>query len=494
MPHAVLLTSKYMDDCKIILCRKIKYFSLNQAANGSIPIAKIILTMQKSILLQNTLSERSHTHGSFAGLFNVKVQRVSRLTYPTPIKAFNSTDPVATNTRTRFKRGLYMRRKLGNVTRGSAAVSSNMEIEQVDFGERSYPIYIGEDILDQGELLRKHIPGKTALIVTNETIAPFYLDRCIAAISGGDGRIKVECVVLPDGEQFKSVDVLSQIWDKALECRLDRKTTFIALGGGVVGDMTGFAAASYQRGVNFVQVPTTVMAQVDSSVGGKTGVNHPLGKNMIGAFYQPLCVLIDTTSLNTLPDRELASGISEIIKYGLIRDADLFVWLEDNIEKLLDRDPEAFKYAIQRSCANKAEVVAADEREGGVRATLNLGHTFGHAIEAASGYGTWLHGEAVGTGIVMASYMSKELGWIDADLDERIHKLIERSKLPLLPPKGMTVEEFKSYMSVDKKVQDGTIRLILLKGPLGNCVITGEYDATVLDDTLKHFCTLAENQ
>lgn len=234
-----------------------------------------------------------------------------------------------------------------------------MEVEHVDFGERSYPIYIGEDLLAHGDLLRKHIPGKTALVVTSDRIAPLYLQRCLEAITA-DGTIKAESVLLPDGEQYKTIDHVSAIWDKALECRLDRRTTFVALGGGVVGDMTGFAAASYQRGVNFIQVPTTVMAQVDSSVGGKTGVNHPLGKNMIGAFYQPQCVLIDTTSLNTLPDRELASGISEIIKYGLIRDADLFCWLEENMEKLLDRDPEAFKYAIQRSCANKADVVAED--------------------------------------------------------------------------------------------------------------------------------------
>ena len=377
------------------------------------------------------------------------------------------------------------RPRRAHVTR--AAASQAMKIETVDFGERSYPIYIGQNILDDQSLLRKHITGKTALIVTNETIAPLYLERCKAAIEA-DGAVKVEVVQLPDGEQYKTVDVLSMIWDKALECRMDRRTTFVALGGGVVGDMTGFAASSYQRGVNFVQVPTTVMAQVDSSVGGKTGVNHPLGKNMIGAFYQPQCVLIDTDSLNSLPDRELASGISEIIKYGLIRDADLFVWLEENIDKLLDRDPEAFTYAIQRSCANKAEVVAADEKEGGVRATLNLGHTFGHAIEAASGYGTWLHGEAVGTGIIMASDMSRRLGWITEELDQRVQRLIHRSKLPVVPPAGMTVDEFKSYMAVDKKVQDGTIRLILLKGALGECVITGEYDRAVLEETLAHFC------
>jgi 3-dehydroquinate synthase len=371
---------------------------------------------------------------------------------------------------------------------GVASTSDKMEIVEVDLGDRTYPIYIGSDILDQGELLRQHIPGKTVLIVTNTTIAPMYLDRAIAAITA-DGDIKVESVLLPDGEQYKTLDVVSKIWDKALEARLDRNTTFVALGGGVVGDMTGFAASAYQRGVHFIQVPTTVMSQVDSSVGGKTGVNHPLGKNMIGAFYQPRVVLIDTDSLKTLPDRELASGLSEIIKYGLIRDAELFVWLENNMDRLLARDPDAFKYAIERSCVNKAEVVAADEKEGGVRATLNLGHTFGHAIESATGYGAWLHGEAVGTGIVMASNMSRRLGWIDEELDNRVRALIEKAKLPVVPPKEMTVDQFKSFMSVDKKVQDGKLRLILLKGTLGNCVITGEFEVQALEDTLAAFCS-----
>jgi len=363
-----------------------------------------------------------------------------------------------------------------------------MEIVEVDLGDRTYPIYIGRDILHEGNLLRQHIPGKTALVVTNETIAPMYLEQCLATITA-DGTVKAEVVLLPDGEQYKNLDVLKSIWDKALETRLDRNTTFIALGGGVIGDMTGFAAATYQRGVHFIQVPTTVMSQVDSSVGGKTGVNHPLGKNMIGAFYQPRCVVVDTSSLETLPDRELASGLSEIIKYGLIRDASLFEWLEQNIDRLLNRDPEAFKYAIERSCVNKAEVVAADEREGGVRATLNLGHTFGHAIEAATGYGAWLHGEAVGTGIVMASDMSRRLGWIDHELDARVKALVEKAKLPVVPPPGMTIEQFKSFMSVDKKVQDGKLRLILLRGALGNCVITGDFDLAALEETLEEFCS-----
>ena len=371
---------------------------------------------------------------------------------------------------------------------GVAATALPMEIVEVDLGDRTYPIYIGRGILDQGELLRKHIPGKTVLIVTNETVAPLYLERCLAAVTGGGSGLKAEVVLLPDGEQYKSLDVLQKVWDKALESRLDRNTTFVALGGGVIGDMTGFAAAAYQRGVHFIQVPTTVMSQVDSSVGGKTGVNHPLGKNMIGAFYQPRCVLIDTDSLDSLPDRELASGISEIIKYGLIRDAPLFEWLEDNMQRLLDRDPEAFVYAIQKSCENKADVVAADEKEGGIRATLNLGHTFGHAIESATGYGSWLHGEAVAVGIVMASDMSRRLGWIDAALDERIRALIVKSRLPVSPPPGMTVEQFKSFMAVDKKVEDGKLRLILLKGQLGDCVITGDFEVQALEETLAAFC------
>ena len=375
-------------------------------------------------------------------------------------------------------------------TTSSALLSrtdSEMDVVEVDLGDRTYPIYIGRGILDEGGLLRQHIPGKTALVVTNETIAPLYLERTLSAITA-DGTIAAESVLLPDGEEYKSIEVLQSVWDKALEARLDRNTTFVALGGGVIGDMTGFAAAAYQRGVNFVQIPTTVMAQVDSSVGGKTGVNHPLGKNMIGAFYQPRCVLIDTASLDTLPDRELASGVSEIIKYGLIRDAKLFEWLEQNMESLLGRDPEAFKYAINRSCVNKAEVVAEDEREGGIRATLNLGHTFGHAIEAATGYGSWLHGEAVGAGIVMAADLSRRLGWIDDSLENRVVDLMKRAKLPIAPPSGMTVEQFKSFMAVDKKVQDGKLRLILLKGPLGSCVITGDFEMAKLEETLHHFC------
>lgn len=361
----------------------------------------------------------------------------------------------------------------------------------VELGDRAYPIYIGNGILTTNtELLRKHIPGKRVLIVTNETIAPLYLDACIKALTADGSKIQVDSVILPDGEAHKNLETLQQVFDKALECRMDRGTTFLALGGGVIGDMTGFAAACYQRGVHFVQVPTTVMAQVDSSVGGKTGVNHPLGKNMIGAFYQPQVVLIDSDTLLTLPDRELASGISEIIKYGLIRDADLFKWLEDNMDRILARDPEAIAYAVERSCINKAEVVAADEKElNDIRATLNLGHTFGHAIETASGYGTWLHGEAVAAGTCMAADLSYRLGWIDKDLYDRAVALQVKAKLPTRPPSGMTVAQFKSLMAVDKKVAAGKLRLVLLKGPLGGCVVTGDFDAGKLEETLKAFCS-----
>ncbi|KAL3902976.1 MAG: hypothetical protein SGILL_010623, partial [Bacillariaceae sp.] len=303
------------------------------------------------------------------------------------------------------------------------------------------------------------------------------------------GGKDVSTLVLPDGEEYKNMEILQRVLDKALEEKLDRKCTFVALGGGVIGDMVGFAAAIYQRGVNFIQIPTTVMAMVDSSVGGKTGVNHPLGKNMIGAFHQPECVFIDTDNLSTLPDRELQSGIAEIIKYGLIRDSDLFQWLEGNMDKLLARDALATRYAVKRSCENKAEVVKADEKEAGLRATLNLGHTFGHAIESGSGYGTWLHGEAVAIGTAMAATMSAELGWIDEDLVKRTYQILEKANLPVeLPVESpMDQETFLNYMAADKKVANGLLRLILLKGQLGNCVFTGEFDKDAMIKTIDEF-------
>ena len=324
------------------------------------------------------------------------------------------------------------------------------------------------------------------MVVTNETVAPLYLDRVVAALSEG-GEIRVEVVILPDGEEHKNMDVLMKVFDKALDARLDRQTTFVALGGGVIGDMTGFAAASYQRGVHFVQIPTTVMAMVDSSVGGKTGVNHPSGKNMIGAFYQPRCVLIDTETLSTLPDREYASGMAEVVKYGLIRDADFFEWLEKHVDALMRRDDALVVRAIERSCVNKAQVVALDEREGGVRATLNLGHTFGHAIETGIGYGEWLHGEAVSVGMVMAADMSERLGWIDESVARRTLDLLKKFDLPTDVPERMTVETFEKLMAVDKKAANGKLRLILLKGDLGGCVFTADFDARVLAETLDAY-------
>ncbi|KAG6529716.1 hypothetical protein ZIOFF_011929 [Zingiber officinale] len=372
-------------------------------------------------------------------------------------------------------------------------------VVDVDLGSRSYPIYIGSGLLDVPDLLQRHVHGKSVLIVTNTTIAPLYLDRVVKALTQGNPDVTVESVILPDGEKYKNMETLMKVFDKAIECRMDRRCTFVALGGGVIGDMCGFAAAAFLRGVNFIQIPTTLMAQaivsdtVDSSVGGKTGVNHPLGKNLIGAFYQPQSVLIDTDTLNTLPDRELASGIAEVVKYGLIRDADFFEWQERNMQSLLARsldslDPSTLACAIKRSCENKAEVVSLDEKESGMRATLNLGHTFGHAIETVYGYGQWLHGEAVSAGMVMAVDMSRRLGWIDDSIVERVHRILQEAKLPTHPPEVMTVEKFKSVMAVDKKVADGLLRLILLKGPLGNCVFTGDYDRKALDETLRAFC------
>ena len=315
-----------------------------------------------------------------------------------------------------------------------------------------------------------------------------FLEKYEQRFSAG-GELSVETLVVPDGEENKSMEILQSILDKCLTIGLDRKATLIALGGGVIGDMVGFAAAIYQRGINFIQVPTTVMAMVDSSVGGKTGVNHPLGKNMIGAFHQPQCVFIDTGSLDTLPDRELQSGVSEIIKYGLIRDAEFFEWQEENMQKLITRDPETLRFAITRSCQNKAAVVKADEKEAGLRATLNLGHTFGHAIESGSGYGTWLHGEAVAIGTAMAATMSARMGWIEPDLVTRIYKILEEANLPVeLPPDSpMDRDTFLKLMSVDKKVANGQLRLILLRGALGNCVFTGEFDEQAMLDTIDEF-------
>jgi 3-dehydroquinate synthase len=406
----------------------------------------------------------------------------------------------------------------------ASSEDSNHDVVKVDLSDgRDYPIYIGTSFSDDQveSMLSSHVLGSKVLVITNDKTAPIYLDKYsqLLAKSGKD----VSTLILPDGEEYKSMEILQRILDKALEETLDRKCTFVALGGGVIGDMVGFAAAIYQRGVNFIQIPMTVVAMVDSSVGGKTGVNHPLGKNMIGAFHQPQCVFIDTDNLSTLPDRELQSGIAEIIKYGLIRqpwcvfidtdnlstlpdrelqsgiaeiikyglirDAELFEWLEENMDKLLARDPAATRYAVKRSCENKAEVVKADEKAAGLRAMLNLGHTFGHAIESGSGYGTWLHGEAVAIGTAMAATMRAELGWIDEDLVKRTYQMLEKANLPVELPVDSPMDQatFLKYMAADKKVANGQLRLILLKGPLGNCVFTGDFDQDAMIKTIDEF-------
>lgn len=356
-----------------------------------------------------------------------------------------------------------------------------MKTQQVNLGERSYPIYIGAGLLDDSGLLRQHLTGRHVVVVSNTTIAPLYLEKILAGLKD----FQYSSIILPDGEHYKTLDTLNQIFDALLQRHCDRKTTLIALGGGVIGDMTGFAAACYQRGVPFIQIPTTLLAQVDSSVGGKTGVNHALGKNMIGAFYQPQCVIADTDTLHTLPDRELSAGLAEVIKYGLIRDRPFFDWLEANMDALLARDPVALSYAIERSCQNKAEVVAADEREGGMRATLNLGHTFGHAIETGMGYGNWLHGEAIAAGMCMAADLSCRLGWLSAADKERTARLIERAGLPINAPVDISREQFLDLMAVDKKVVDGKLRLVLLKA-IGDAVITDKFPLAQLVATLGH--------
>src|SRR5690606_2023577 len=330
-----------------------------------------------------------------------------------------------------------------------------------------------------GALLARHIVGRQVAIVSNETVAPLYLERLSAALAG----YQQTHVVLPDGEAHKNWETLQLIFDGMLQARHDRRTTVIALGGGVIGDMAGFAAACYQRGVNFIQVPTTLLSQVDSSVGGKTGINHPLGKNMIGAFYQPQAVLIDTATLGTLPARELSAGLAEVIKYGLICDEPFLGWLEANMDALRQLDDRALSAAIERSCAAKARVVGADERESGIRATLNLGHTFGHAIETHMGYGVWLHGEAVAAGTVMALEMSRRLGWISAADRDRGIRLLRRAGLPVVPPQEMTPEHFLEHMAVDKKVLDGQLRLVLLR-QLGEAVVTADYPRETLQATL----------
>lgn len=360
-----------------------------------------------------------------------------------------------------------------------------MSVLNVELGQRTYPIYIDQGLLGDADLISPYISGKQVMIVSNVTVAPLYLDTMLRSLSG----FQVYTHILPDGEEYKNLEVLDGIFDALLKVPCDRQTTLIALGGGVVGDITGFAAACYQRGVPFIQIPTTLLAQVDSSVGGKTAVNHPRGKNMIGAFYQPQCVIADTSTLDTLDDRQLSAGLAEVIKYGLIRDADFFSWLEQNMDRLLARDAEALSEAIHRSCANKAEVVAEDELEGGVRALLNLGHTFGHAIEAGMGYGKWLHGEAVATGMLMAADLSRRSGWLSHQDVSRTADLLKQAGLPVKAPAELDVDRYLELMMVDKKVKDGHIRLVLLKS-IGDAFVCDDYDPELLRQTLaaREFC------
>ncbi len=357
------------------------------------------------------------------------------------------------------------------------------QILNVALAERSYPIHIGSGLLSDTELLLQHLKQKHVAIVTNTTVAPLYLDKVAKPLR--DAGVQVVEIILPDGEQYKNSDTLNVIYDALINARCERNTTLIALGGGVIGDLTGYAAATYLRGVPFIQIPTTLLSQVDSSVGGKTGINHPQGKNMIGAFYQPQLVLIDIDTLQTLPQRELSAGVAEVIKYGLIRDVKFFEWLEINMPKLMALDEAIVAEAVYRSCLNKAEVVAADEKEAGERALLNLGHTFGHAIENAMGYGVWLHGEAVAAGTIMAAELSLQMGWLQVDDMQKIKAIFTDAKLPQTPP-ALGVEKYLELMGLDKKVQDGKIRLILQKG-IGHAVITSEYDTNALQSTLASY-------
>ncbi len=354
----------------------------------------------------------------------------------------------------------------------------------VALGPRAYPIHIGPNLLGQAELIVPHLKTRRVVIVTNDVVGPLYLAQLQSGLEAHG--VAVTSVVLPDGEAHKDWPTLNLIFDALLGTRCERSTTLVALGGGVVGDMGGFAAASYQRGMPFIQVPTTLLAQVDSSVGGKTAINHRLGKNMIGAFYQPRLVLADTSTLNTLAPRELAAGVAEVIKYGLIRDHEFLHWLEANLERLLAREPEALAFAIERSCRNKAEVVAADETEQGERALLNLGHTFGHAIETGMGYGQWLHGEAVAAGTMMAAELSRRLGWLDDGDVARIEALFVRAGLPVTGP-ALGVERYLELMAHDKKVEAGRLRLVLLRKP-GQAVLWGDAPAADIAAAIEARC------
>lgn len=350
----------------------------------------------------------------------------------------------------------------------------------IELGDRSYPILIGNGLLHDAALLAEQVKARNLMIVTNEVVAPLYLQSLKSVLAGR----RLHELVLPDGEQTKSLDMLGKVFDAMVAARMNRDAAIIALGGGVIGDLAGFAAACYQRGIDYYQIPTTLLSQVDSSVGGKTAVNHPGGKNLIGAFHQPRCVIADIHVLNTLPDRELRAGLAEVIKYGLVRDPAFFAWLEDNAGRILARDPQALVHAVKRSCQLKAEVVGIDEREQGLRAILNLGHTFGHAIENALGYGEWLHGEAVAAGMILAADMSMRLGWLPEKDYRRAVQLLEVSGLPIRAPR-IGADKALELMGMDKKVLAGQLRLVLLQG-LGNAVITADYPVAALQATLQH--------
>ena len=355
-----------------------------------------------------------------------------------------------------------------------------MAVLTVDLGERSYPIHVDAGLLRRDELIREFIAGSEVMVVSDETVAPLYLDQLLAVLTG----MRVTCQILPCGEDTKNLHTVTQLFDTMLEASCSRSVTVIALGGGVIGDIAGFVAACYHRGVEYLQVPTTLLAQVDSAVGGKTGINHALGKNMIGAFHQPRCVISDIDTLATLESRQVSAGIAEVLKYALIRDANFFAWLSEHMSALLVCDRDTLTETIIACCRIKAELVAADERETGDRALLNLGHTFGHAIETATGYGEWLHGEAVAVGMVLAAEMSQRLGWLGSHEVDQIRELLVRAGLPVDPPPEMTAEDFLRHMTRDKKVRHGRIRLVLLKS-IGRAKLVSDYPDSVLHEVLN---------
>ena len=359
-----------------------------------------------------------------------------------------------------------------------------MKTININLEKRGYPIYVGEGLIGNQDLFKKHISNKKVAIITNDKVAPLYLQKITNILSTEKDIIPI---ILPDGESFKNLETLNLIYDALLTNKANRQVTLMALGGGVIGDITGFAAATFMRGVDFIQIPTTLLSQVDSSVGGKTGINHQLGKNMIGAFYQPKCVIADISLLKTLPDKELSAGLAEVIKYGLIKDASFFEWLENNIEGIMKRDSQLLIQSVIRSCQNKADIVEADEFESGIRAILNLGHTFGHAIETDTGYGTWLHGEAIATGMVMAAYLSEQMGWLSREENQRIKSLIIHANLPINPPE-ISKQKFLDLMQLDKKTKKDQIHLVLQQG-IGKAILTSDYDIEKFHNTLlqKHF-------